>query len=297
MMINNQYTNTVLSKLHEIKSAYQKNIMIGMIVSIFLSSVFAGFLIYMNEIRTDDMNTSVVFDTSPFNVSDKNPFGFGGHDDSKFGYGAIPSLYSHHSGFSGFNGYEIVPEQSSINIKTSSANYVISIDDVSFGPDLETTTANGMGGYFIDDGIGDELPEGPTLIEIASNIFPHRNQHVEIMPYKPDIPAFIKITEHPRHPEKAWQIDGLVVIEFIIRKNGNITDINILSEEPPGLGFGRAVLGALDEALCWPAKIKEKKVDTKITLTWTMCWGNWENRKNAVTYSSELLIVLDEKPK
>ncbi len=60
-----------------------------------------------------------------------------------------------------------------------------------------------------------------------------------------------------------------------------------MKEIPQNLGFAKAVLGALNEAWYWPAKNKGEAIDTKVTLTWNMCW----NCELEITYGDERLIL------
>lgn len=195
-----------------------------------------------------------------------------------------------HDGFAGFNGYKISPITTpEINLRFTSNNQKVLFqtadiyiedfrNEISYLTDMKIESfGNGDFG----------LPNDNTLIQIASDKFPAGKYSSKTSTTEPDEPALIKLTVNPRHPSNAYKKSGLVVLEFIITKKGVIKDRKVLYEAPLNFGFAPAVLSALNEAYYWPAKNNGIPIDTKVTLTWDMCWEcNFE-----ITYSDDRLIV------
>jgi TonB family protein len=61
-------------------------------------------------------------------------------------------------------------------------------------------------------------------------------------------------------------VDGLVQLKMKIDANGNLQEINVVSEEPPFLGFGDAALADFRNAKFIPAYRDGKQVACDVTL-------------------------------
>ena len=195
-----------------------------------------------------------------------------------------------HDGFAGFNGYKISPITTpDINLRFTTNNQKAVFQPADIYIEDIRNEINYLTDMKIESfGHGDfGLPNDNTLIQIAADRFPIGTYTSKISTTNRDEPAFIKLTVNPRHPLKAYEKSGLVVVEFIITRKGEIKDRKVLYETPLNLGFAPAVLSALNEAYYWPAKNNGIPIDTKVTITWDMCWQcNFE-----ITYSDDRLIV------
>lgn len=74
------------------------------------------------------------------------------------------------------------------------------------------------------------------------------------------------ISRNLRYPTMAYQqrVQGVVMAEFVVEKDGNLTDIKILRE--PGSGCGREAVRVLKKAPKWrPARQRGRPIRSK-------CW-------------------------
>ena len=111
-----------------------------------------------------------------------------------------------------------------------------------------------------------------------------------IISSKPDEPAYIKMTRTPRIAGKYWG-EGYVKINFVIRKNGKVTDLSIIEEDPVGFGASDSLLAAISDWNYWSAKVNGEKVDVRIIFIWTYCQGpNCENIETKLIQGEQVLI-------
>ena len=292
---NTKYIScTTIILLLEHKKSYQKNMLKSfgiVIVSIFLLLTVPLIFFKQNDLKNINMKVESITE----NGSSKSANSLSGNQLRSRLFNNTNRMKQllpyQHDGFAGFNGYNILEIEfdiPNINLKGfNKENYQKNINPTLLfptEPGREYVNIIEFGGYG-DDDFG--LPGQKSLLEIAWGKYPKGLGQWKIEIPKPDEPAFIRITETPKHPTDAYEISGEVVVEFIITRKGTIIDRKVLSETPPDLGFAKAVLGALNEAWYWPAKNKGKAIDTKVILTWDMCW----NCEHEITYGDERLIV------
>ncbi|MBS1262320.1 MAG: hypothetical protein MAG453_01663 [Calditrichaeota bacterium] len=72
--------------------------------------------------------------------------------------------------------------------------------------------------------------------------------------------------KHDLYPEMARkaQIEGVVIIEFIVDKQGNPTDVHVKQERPQGLGFGEAGVEAIEAMKFTPGKQRDQAVPVRM---------------------------------
>ncbi|MEA1979953.1 MAG: energy transducer TonB [candidate division Zixibacteria bacterium] len=271
----------------DLKSKYQKNLLLSIcIVNGLLLIPVMIFVLFLSENSIDKLDIN--FDTlSNKNEGDSSSSGKNAQGSNDLSYSMLlPSDFP--KGYIGkvkiIREYKKPEINVSNSVTANSTNYNIPICDVS---NDEISFGDGSGNFY---GYGDDdfgLPGQKSLLGIAWEKYPKGLGQRKIEIPKPDEPAFIRLTEMPRHPADAYKITGKVVVEFIITRKGTILNRKVLSETPLDLGFAKAVLGALNEAWYWPAKNKGEAINTKVTLTWEMCW----NCELEITCSDERLIV------
>lgn len=68
------------------------------------------------------------------------------------------------------------------------------------------------------------------------------------------------------YPEMAHKagIEGDVIIQFVVDENGNPTNVNIMQERPPGLGFGEAGIKAIKAMTFSPGYQRDKPVRVRM---------------------------------
>ena len=62
------------------------------------------------------------------------------------------------------------------------------------------------------------------------------------------------------------QIVATVALEAVVRRNGTVTDLKLLYERPPGLGFAESALEAVSRWKYEPATYEGKPVAAKLTV-------------------------------
>jgi TonB family protein len=72
---------------------------------------------------------------------------------------------------------------------------------------------------------------------------------------------------YPELESGRLQVDGTVELKMKIDATGNLQDINVVSENPPLLGFGAAALKDFGDAKFIPAFRDGKPVDSEVTLS------------------------------
>ncbi|MDF1546028.1 MAG: hypothetical protein P1R58_13120 [bacterium] len=201
-----------------------------------------------------------------------------------------------HSGFSGYRGYIIVPDNEPNSVKVErlapSVSELNTVEIAPFDPCAaignSTTdmgflsTAIGPGGFGLPDGCA-------NLIEIAGEMFPPTAM---VSFPKASERAFIKLIKRPRAANDIWG-RGLVVVEFVITKRGRLRSLVVIKEEPEGCGAADSLLYALGEAVFWAAKVNGRKVDTQVLFKWEYCVGNDCEDYGSVCYGDQALIVND----
>jgi len=283
------YKNTVISNLHEMKSSYQRNMLVGTLASAVLALIIGLLLINGSspEVRS---NTGVVFAVPPLSVSGGGEFATG----YKSGRPRF-NPYAHR-GFAGFNGYTVVKYDAPIVVMHSGDRFVEeSLAETLFA---NSVPSDPTGSFGIGDGYGYGFgfPERHSLIDLADALYPpHIDFTSSIESPAPDEPAYIKLTQMPRISSEYFG-KGSVTVEFVIRKNGEVIDRAVREETPTGFGASDSLFSALGEAFFWAAKTKGKKVDTRIIFTWKYCQGDGCGDYNTVTYGGQRVIVRDDSP-
>jgi protein TonB len=97
--------------------------------------------------------------------------------------------------------------------------------------------------------VDERLPPLPALVYVPVGEYARPGQieylpqnRIEILPVLPDHQIQSNIV-YPRIAERSG-IEGIVFIELFIDQMGNINEIRVLRESPPGRGFGEAAVNA-----------------------------------------------------
>jgi hypothetical protein len=283
--MTSRYSQTVLESLHNHKSKYQRNMLIG------LSVVFAMTFIPVTTVMINRLSKeeSVIAELPiAYSVPSIPESGRGsaGHDDRPGSSRGMVLPYNH-DGFAEVNGYKILRDDGSprnkhrIHVKAadleieSESDLGIVASDPGMGYGTSNEYASGYG-----DGLGDDfgLPDDQlSLIDVANSIFPSPG-----WPYgpnlrtKPDAPAFIQFIRPPRASRKliGYQGEGYALVEFTIETDGWISDRVVLAQYPEGYGIADSLFAALDDAVVWPAKIAGDKVSVRYHFKWIFCIGS-----------------------
>lgn len=287
---NQPYFRPLLAHLHEMKAAYQPNMLKAMLMLIILAGVISSWLLYCHQ-------TSIPGSEKLPDCEFGMPESSIGGNQSSYGNQDSPLtvlrglLNYAHDGFAGFNGYKIKkPNYRSPDIAISKNLKRLMHERTTEYPEIISVLPLAGETYGSGDGVGGVgdfgLPRGESLIEIAYNRFPQIIPP-EVHPPGKSEPAYIRFTNHLRYPASAVFDTGVVILEFIITRNGNVKDRTLISETPPGMGVARAVLDVLNEAAYFPAKAYGQKIDSKVCLVWTICYQCKEQ-----VLSSENLVLL-----
>ncbi len=284
------YRDIVIANLHQAKSGYQRNLLTGSGVVLVLA-IFVALFVPEGDAPRDQLNSEVMFEI-PARAS------IGGGDNG--GGGRAAAVFSGHTidGFGGFDGYRVARDDAAVMAYRATYRPIdqgrpYAPFGVPGSPDIRTVARGDMGSA---PEIGDGLPGGPTLIQIAGALFP-RQAHFRgrIEPPRPDEPAFIRLTKVPRVSSN-YCGKGCVSVEFTIMRNGNIVDRAVVDEDPTGFGAADSLFAALGEALCWAARNHGRAVDTRITFTWQYCRGNDCGKDDVVTFGDQRVLVYDATP-
>ena len=103
-------------------------------------------------------------------------------------------------------------------------------------------------------------PEAPTVADSGPDFDAIMDQSaVDTIP----VPRFKR---PPRYPYRAKRMgmEGEVKIRFLVDKEGNVSDVTILSSEPPGV-FDEAVLNAVSSWKYAPGELMGRRVATLVT--------------------------------
>ncbi|MDP8240152.1 MAG: TonB family protein [Candidatus Hatepunaea meridiana] len=97
---------------------------------------------------------------------------------------------------------------------------------------------------------------------------PVRFELVEIQPQLIGGPSAIAeyINKHNLYPELAriTGVTGIVIIGFIVDKEGNTRDVYIIDERPPNFGFGEAGVKAMKAMKFKPGMQRDKRVEVSM---------------------------------
>ena len=84
------------------------------------------------------------------------------------------------------------------------------------------------------------------------------------------VPVLIASTKRePRYPELARRarIEGDVALQAVIGRDGRITELRVLRENPPGYGFAEKALAAVQQWRYIPARQGDEPVDVYLAIT------------------------------
>jgi hypothetical protein len=138
--------------------------------------------------------------------------------------------------------------------------------------DLMPGVPGGSDLVFASDSYGDNMPAGGDTSLPGRAMWEWTERTARIIIPPDTTPAHMKPTTQLRHPRKAVGIDGWVVLRFKISERG-LYDLEILVEDPPGLGFGAAVQTYFDNCYVWPATVGGRPVVTDVRATFRVCIG------------------------
>jgi TonB family protein len=96
-------------------------------------------------------------------------------------------------------------------------------------------------------------------------------------------PAGGKLLERiePEYPVRARQrgIDGSVEVEFLVTRNGSVSDVRVLDETPRGLSFGESAREAIADWRFEPFRENDRPIDHRVRLEVTFDLGDEPERE------------------
>ena len=302
--MTSRYSQVILESLHDHKSKYQRNMLIGLFVVFMIAFIPVTVEMIGRLLKEEHVIKGLVITDAPPPISESDS-GSAGQENNSAGRG-MKLLSYNHSGFVGFEGYKILrddgisPDKHRIYVKSTDIEIQSESDFGVVASDPRTGSNENSSGY--GDGLDDDfgLPsDRPSLIDVANSIFPSPGWPSDgMMIPRPDEPAFIKFTRNPRVPWKIgkYQGKGYALVEFIIGTDGWITDRVVVAQYPKGYGIADSLFSALDDANIWPAKIAGKKVPVRYYFKWIFCIGD-DCEGTGLSYTSGPQIIVSGNAK
>jgi protein TonB len=109
----------------------------------------------------------------------------------------------------------------------------------------------------VDIVLGEPVPPGPGLDILVAGYGDVTN------PERID-DSYVR----PEYPEKARRarVEGQVILQAVVHRDGSVGEIEVLQIQPPGLGFGTAAIDAVSAWRYRPARQNGKPVDVYFTI-------------------------------